>query len=85
MDVIENGEREISEVILESEEIRRMYDAYLTCLNEREQKVICLRYGLFGEREHTQREIAEGMGISRSYISRIEKSALEKMKVKMQV
>ena len=42
--------------------------------------MIRMRYGLFGSREHTQREIADEMGISRSYVSRIEKRAIEKLK-----
>ena len=49
-------------------------------LNEREALIIKKRYGLFGEEELTQREIAKEMGISRSYVSRIEKKALEKLK-----
>ena len=49
-------------------------------LEEREALIIKKRYGLLGEREMTQREIAKSMGISRSYVSRIEKRALEKLK-----
>ena len=49
-------------------------------LTEREAMIIKKRYGLFGEEELTQREIADCMGISRSYVSRIEKRALEKLK-----
>ena len=49
-------------------------------LTKREALIIQKRYGLFGEEEYTQREIAEEMGISRSYVSRIEKRALEKLK-----
>lgn len=49
-------------------------------LSEREAMIIRKRYGLFGEKELTQREIAKDMGISRSYVSRIEKKALEKLK-----
>lgn len=48
-------------------------------LDERERKIISLRYGLSGREPLTQREIAEKLGISRSYVSRIEKSALEKI------
>lgn len=48
-------------------------------LDEREQKVVVLRYGLFGGTPHTQREIAAALGLSRSYVSRIEKHALEKL------
>ena len=50
------------------------------CLDEREKLVITLRYGLTGEEPLTQREIAQQCGISRSYVSRIEKKALEKLK-----
>ena len=49
-------------------------------LTEREYEIIKKRYGLFGEREYTQREIANELAISRSYVSRIEKRALEKLK-----
>ena len=51
-----------------------------TALSEREAKVIRLRYGLGGGDEHTQRETAQLCHISRSYVSRIEKRALEKLR-----
>ena len=57
--------------------IMRYLDEVLT---EREAMIIKKRYGLFGEEEITQREIADSLGISRSYVSRIEKKALEKLK-----
>ena len=50
------------------------------CLDDREKMVITLRYGLTGDAPLTQREIAQQCGISRSYISRIEKKALEKLR-----
>ena len=53
-------------------------------LSEREAVIIKKRYGLCGEREMTQREIAKEMEISRSYVSRIEKKALEKLKTMLQ-
>ena len=49
-------------------------------LSEREYTVLCLRYGLKGERTYAQREVARFLKISRSYISRIEKKAIEKLK-----
>jgi RNA polymerase sporulation-specific sigma factor len=49
-------------------------------LTERENCIIIKRFGLDGEEEKTQREIAQELGISRSYVSRIEKRAMEKMK-----
>ena len=57
-----------------------LYEAYEQNLKVTEKTVIRMRYGLFGSREHTQREIADEMGISRSYVSRIEKRAIEKLK-----
>lgn len=49
-------------------------------LTEREKKVLIYRYGIFGTDPHTQREVAAALGISRSYVSRIEKKALEKLR-----
>ena len=49
-------------------------------LNKREKEIIVLRYGLMGYLPKTQREVATHLGISRSYVSRIEKRALEKLK-----
>lgn len=50
------------------------------CLDEREKQIINMRYGINGYKEYTQRDIAHKLGISRSYVSRIEKSALEKLR-----
>ena len=50
-------------------------------LDERERKIMIYRYGLDGKEPLTQREVAEKMGISRSYVSRIEKNTLHKMRV----
>ena len=54
------------------------------CLEPRESMIITLRYGLSGKKPMTQREIAEQCGISRSYISRIEKKALKKLETAME-
>ena len=54
-----------------------LLDARLT---DREREIICMRYGLSGDREITQREIGNMLGISRSYVSRIEKRALCKLR-----
>ena len=64
------------ELTVAGEYLRRAMDTVLT---PRERKVIELRYGLTGGRIVTQREIAKLLGISRSYISRIEKKALHKL------
>ena len=84
MDVIEMDEREISELVAMKEDLKKLYEAYETCLSDKEKKVIRFRYGLYGSVEYTQREIAKALGISRSYVSRIEKGALAKMKRYMQ-
>ena len=79
VDIIEDDGREIADVVALGQEIRRLYQVFDTALKEKEKFVLKMRYGLFGCREHTQREIAAQMGISRSYVSRIEKAALEKL------
>ena len=80
VDVIEmENPRTIDQLILD-QDIREMYEAFDTCLTESEKQVITMRYGLFREKEHTQREVAGVLGISRSYVSRIEKKAIGKMR-----
>lgn len=79
MDVISSEEDVVNDVerkILSEKALRYIK----TALSQRERQIIVMRYGLFGVKELTQREIAEKLGISRSYVSRIEKSALEKLK-----
>ena len=58
--------------------------AVATCLTEQERQVIVLRYGLQGSPPLRQREVAQKTGISRSYVSRIEKRALEKLRIALQ-
>lgn len=84
MDVIETDEKEVLETIILSQDISELYDAYKRCLKDTEKKVLGMRYGLFGEQEHTQREIAVEMGISRSYVSRLEKKAIEKLRTEFE-
>ena len=60
---------------------RRLYD-YIESLEKREKTIITLRYGLYNTKPLTQKEVAKKLDISRSYVSRIEKKALEKLKVK---
>ncbi len=84
LDVIETGEPQAVDYICSREDIARLYEGYRVCLNEKEQNVLRLRYGLFCGQEHTQKEIGAALGISRSYVSRIEKSAMEKLKIYLQ-
>lgn len=60
-----------------AQQLRRAVD---TCLTDQERQVILLRYGLDGRTPKRQREVAELTGISRSYVSRIEKRALQKLR-----
>ena len=62
---------------MHTERLRKMI---VTLLDEREREIICLRYGLLGMPPKTQREVAKHLDISRSYVSRIEKRALEKLR-----
>ena len=80
IDVIEDSSDNILECMILSERKRKMYEAIDRVLNNREKEIICRRYGLRGNREVTQREIGKDMGISRSYVSRIEKKSLEKLR-----
>lgn len=59
--------------------IKKLYDKMSHSLKDREKKIILLRYGLTEEGCKTQREIAKLLGISRSYVSRIEKKAVQKL------
>lgn len=84
VDVLEMENKEVLEDLILSQDIQELYDAYEACLKEQEKTVVGMRYGLFGQKARTQREIAGILGISRSYVSRIEKRALEKMKGQLQ-
>ena len=79
MDVVaEDGD--LMERISTREQIRQLRSAVDTILTPQEHQVISLRYGLTGAPPMRQREVAKITGISRSYISRIEKKALEKLR-----
>ena len=79
VDIVEGKNTDLAEMINKKQEIREMYH-YMAQLNERERQILSLRYGILGQKETTQREIAQKLGISRSYVSRIEKNALSKLR-----
>ncbi len=79
LDVIEQQQTDIIDEMDLYDNIRRMFGYIEECLTKREQTIIRLRYGLVTGEEVTQSEIGELLGISRSYVSRIEKKALEKL------
>lgn len=80
LDIIESEGEDVLERINMEEKTGKLYHFVDSALSEREREIICLRYGLIDGVEVTQREIAEHMGISRSYISRLEKKALKKLR-----
>lgn len=84
VDIIESEDMDILEAVAERRQVEEMYRQFGRVLQEREKQVIRQRYGLFGKKEMTQREIGEQMGISRSYVSRIEKSGLSKLRIAME-
>ncbi len=80
LDIIEEAEIDIVENIVLEDDIKKLYHIIGKVLTDREREIICLRYGLSNHKEVTQREIAGKLGISRSYVSRIEKKALKKLR-----
>lgn len=83
MDLLTDGE-DVAERIELLVRAEQMYANLDSCLDEREKEVVIMRYGLFGQQELTQREAAAKLGISRSYVSRIEKRALEKLRERLE-
>ena len=79
-DIIETDEADVPDKIYLKENIQKLYEKVENELSKREKLVLKMRYGLYNGEEYTQREIARQLGISRSYVSRIEKSAIEKLR-----
>ena len=81
-DILGTDEDEVSRP-LEDDADRQMLMAAIDSLSEREKTIILLRFGLPGGREYTQKEVADKMGISQSYISRLEKRIIERLRREM--
>ena len=79
MDVV-SEEADLLETVSMKERITQVRSAVDACLTPQERQIVMLRYGLGGCTPHRQREVAQITGISRSYVSRIEKRALEKLR-----
>lgn len=79
-DIIETDEADAQTKITLKDDIQLLYEKLESELSPRERLVLKMRYGLYNQEEYTQREIADQLGISRSYVSRIEKSAIEKLR-----
>ena len=65
---------------VEREDEHKTLNEYISKLNEREKTIMSMRFGLFGKKEHTQKEVADILGISQSYISRLEKRIISRLK-----
>ena len=78
-DVLGSDPNEISSII-ENESEKEMLVGLVKKLNSREKTIMCLRFGLSGEEEMTQKDVADKLGISQSYISRLEKRIIGKLR-----
>ncbi len=83
MDVVRD-DWDMMERVSTRESVQQLRNAIGTCLTEQEKEVVILRYGLDGKLPQRQREVAKRCGISRSYVSRIEKRALEKLRAALE-
>lgn len=79
-DIIETPADDAIQKVTLKNDIKLLYSKVESVLTPRERLVLKMRYGLYNEEEYTQREIAQRLGISRSYVSRIEKTAIEKLR-----
>ena len=80
LDVIEQDQVDVIDRMEVEDKLHRLKGMITDRLSDREREIILMRYGLLSGQEITQREIGHRLGISRSYVSRIEKRALEKLK-----
>lgn len=81
-DILGTDEDELYDKAIKKEQTKMMYE-YVNKLNNREKNIITLRFGLYNNHEMTQKEVAEYLGISQSYISRLEKKIIDKLKLKI--
>ena len=78
-EVLENNDKNIEDEVDLKFKVKRLYQKIKEVLKDREKTIIELRFGLNGEKPRTQKQIAKMMGISRSYVSRIETKAIHKL------
>ena len=82
-DILGTDDEELYDKAIKLEKMKVMYE-YVNKLSPREKNIITLRFGLFNTTEMTQKEVADYLGISQSYISRLEKKIIDKLKVKIE-
>ena len=80
LDVVVSEDEDVVELLEQDRKVRRLNEIIPQTLSGRELFIIINRYGLYGKKTMTQRVIARKLGISRSYVSRIEKRAIEKLR-----
>lgn len=80
LDVVVSEDEDVVELLEQDRKVRRLNEIIPQTLSGRELFIIINRYGLYGKKTMTQREIARKLGISRSYVSRIEKRAIERLR-----
>ncbi len=79
MDVIESKEKNVEDALDLKFKVKKLYQKISEVLQDREKLILELRFGLNGKEVKTQNEIAKMLGISRSYVSRIETKAINKL------
>ncbi|MBE6926475.1 MAG: sigma-70 family RNA polymerase sigma factor [Ruminococcaceae bacterium] len=83
MDVV-SADEDLLEQVSRRQQLQKLCGVVDSCLTQQEREVILHRYGLAGHKAKRQREVAKQIGISRSYVSRIEKRALQKLKAALE-
>ena len=83
LSILEHEDEDIIDQLDKKQSLRKLSKFLSKVLTPREYFVVIRRYGLYGHHETTQRELAEQLNISRSYVSRIEKKALEKLRLQL--
>ena len=82
-DILQADTDDISDIIALKIDIKKLYSAMSEVLTNDEKNILCWRYGLLNEKRKTQKEVSDILGISRSYVSRIEKKAIKKLAEKL--
>ena len=80
MDIIRSHDMLTEDMLIKKQSYQKLYEIIDKMENNREKQILIMRYGLYGTKEYTQKEIANFMGISRSYVSRIEKKVIETLR-----
>ena len=83
LSILEHEDEDIIDQLDKKQSLRKLSKVLSKVLTPREYFVVIRRYGRYGHQETTQRELAEQLNISRSYVSRIEKKALEKLRLQL--